>query len=87
MSRFRVPMTAVLIVFLLVDILVGYRIWDTGWPKHVSFASTREGFGQVQVVPIAFTSTDWLIVIVTIAVQALLVRMVWKAWRSGHSQQ
>ena len=34
MSRFKVPMTAVLIMFLLVDIVVGYRIWDAGWPSR-----------------------------------------------------
>ena len=76
-------MTAVLILFFLVDIVVGYRIWDAGWPRNVSFTSTGEGVGRVQVDPIAFTGTDWLILIVAVAVQALLAGMVWRAWRSG----
>ena len=85
MSRFKLPMTASAIVFLLADIVVGYRIWEGGWPRHISFVSTKEGVGQMQVVPIAFTGTDWLILILAVAVQASLICMVWNAWRAGSS--
>lgn len=63
----------------------GYRIWEGGWPRHISFVGTKEGVGQMQVVPIAFTGTDWLILILAVAVQASLICMVWNAWRAGSS--
>jgi len=83
MRRFRIPLTVVLGLLLLVDLIVGYRLWESGWPKSIVLTSPREGVEQVQVVRVPFTGTDWLVLILLIGTHALMVYLVWKAWRSA----
>jgi hypothetical protein len=70
-----------LIVLILVDTGVGYRLWNSGWPKRVIITSVEPGIEQVQVVSVPLTGTDWLILILVIGTHAALLFLVWKAWR------
>lgn len=77
---------AVLVVLILTDALVGYRLWESGWPKHVILSSGPSGVEHVRVTQIPFTGTDWIILAVVIAIHAFLGYLVWKAWRSSPIQ-
>jgi hypothetical protein len=83
MRRFRIPLTVLLGILLLVDLIVGYRLWESGWPANIVLTSPREDVEQVQVLRVPFTGTDWLILILLISTHALIVYLVWKAWRSA----
>jgi hypothetical protein len=82
MRRLKAPLTALLILFVLIDVLVGFRLFSSGWPKHVSLSDLKPGGAAIQVAPIPFTGADWLILIGAIVVHAVLFYLVWKAWRS-----
>lgn len=84
MRRFKIALTSILGVFVLFDAIVGYRLWESGWPKDISLTSGPNGVGSVQVTPISFTSLDWLILGAVIVVQLMLFCLVWKAWREPH---
>jgi hypothetical protein len=83
MRRLKVPLTALLIVFVLVDVVVGYRLWDSGWPKRVGLTADQKGIEHVQVVTIPFTGPDWLILALVVGIHAVLFYLVWKAWHSS----
>jgi len=82
MRRLRIPLTVLLGLLLLVDLIVGYRLWESGWPANILLTNPREGVEQVQVLRVPFTGTDWLILILLIGTHALMIYVVWKAWRS-----
>jgi len=83
MARFRLPLTLVFAVFLLLDLLVALRLWISGWPTEIALSSPRPGVEQVSVLSIPFTGMDYLGVAVAGVVQATLAFLVWKAWRSN----
>ena len=83
MRRLRVPLTAMLGLGVAVDAIVGYRLWDSGWPKNIGLSSHQDGGLQVQVTAVPFTGTDWLILILLVGLHALLGYLVWRAWRSN----
>ena len=87
MRRLRVPFTALLLLFLLVDGLVLSRLWISGWPKRISLTGERD-VARIQVIPISFTSTDWLILALLIGAHIVLLFLVWKTWHriSAHGQ-
>lgn len=82
MRRFRMPLTVVLGFLIAIDLITGYRLWESGWPKSITLTSPERGVEQVQVVGVPFTGTDWVILILLIVAHAVMVYMVWKAWRS-----
>jgi hypothetical protein len=84
MRRLKMPLTALLIVFVLVDLVIGYRLWDSGWPKRIGLTADQKGIEQVHVMPIPFTGSDWLILVLVIGVHAVLFYLIWKAWHSSH---
>jgi hypothetical protein len=83
MHRFRIPLTALLVVLVLVEALIGYRLWESGWPSNVSVSAGRDGSGVVQVDQVHLTAVDWFVVALLIACNALLAYMAWKAWRAN----
>jgi Flp pilus assembly protein CpaB len=86
MRRFRILLTAILGVFIAIDGIVGYRLWESGWPRSIALTSQQKGVEQVQVTAVPFTGTDWLILILLVAFHALLCYLVWRAWRSSPVQ-
>ena len=48
MYRLKTLLTALLVVFVLVDIVGGYHLWDSGWPKRVSVTSDQTGVALAQ---------------------------------------
>jgi hypothetical protein len=82
MYRLKVPLTALFVVLVLVDIVGGFHLWESGWPKRVTFTSDQPGLEQVHVAHIPFTGVDWLILVLVISIHAVLFYLVWKAWRS-----
>ena len=64
MTRFKLPLTLALALFLVVDLLVALRLWRSGWPKEIALSSPQPGVEQVSVMAIQFTGTDWLILAV-----------------------
>lgn len=83
MRRFKILLTALLVVFVLVDVIVGYRLWQSGWPKRVGLMGSANIVEHIQVTPVPFTGSDWLILGALILVHAFLCYAVWKAWREG----
>jgi hypothetical protein len=83
MRRLKMPLTVLLSVIVLMDVIVGYRLWDSGWPKHINLTSDQKGIEQVQVTPIPFTGADWLILVLVISVHAVLFFLAWKAWHAS----
>lgn len=83
MRRLKVPITALLLLFMLFDGVVGFRLWDSGWPKRISLTSDQKGIEQIHVAPIPFTGTDWFIFVLVIGVHVLLLYLVWKAWHAS----
>ena len=83
MARFKLPLTLALALFLVVDLVVGLRLWSSGLPREIALDSPRPGVEQVRVMAIPFTSTDWLILAVVGVVHASLAFLVWKAWRTS----
>ncbi len=83
MHRLKVPLTVLLIVVVLADVVVGYRLWESGWPKSISLTSSREGVERVEVIPILFTASDWLILGLVVGIHGVLFYTVWRAWHSS----
>jgi hypothetical protein len=83
MRRFRILLTVILGILVAIDAIVGYRLWESGWPKHIGLTSPQKGVEQVRVTAVPFTGPDWVILILLIGVHALLFCLVRKAWRSG----
>jgi hypothetical protein len=83
MYRLRIPLTVLLLFFALVDLIVGYRLFNSGWPKSIALTSTPGGSEQVQVLPIPVTNSDWIVLVLAVGIHALLLYLVWKAWRSS----
>lgn len=83
MSRLKLPLTALLSIFVLVDLVAGYRLWDSGWPKRIALVGDQQGIEHVQVVTVPFTGQDWLILASVIGVPIVLLHLVWRAWHSS----
>jgi hypothetical protein len=79
MERLRAPLTALLTVVILVDAVIGYRLWASGWPKRVYLTSDQPGMEQIHVVPLHFAGS-WLILVLLIGLHGVLLYLVWKAW-------
>ena len=82
MIRFRLPLTLALAALLMVDLIVGFRLWSSGWPKEIALSSPQAGVELVKVIDIPFTKTDWLILSAVITMHIALGLFAWKAWRS-----
>jgi hypothetical protein len=82
MYRLKVPLTTFVVIFVLVDMVGGFHMWESGWPKRITFTSDQPGIGQVHVARIPFTGFDWLILVLVISIHAVLFYLVWKGWRS-----
>ena len=82
MRRLKVPLTAILLVIVLVDLVVGYHLWDSGWPKRVTSNADEAGVVHFHAAPIPFTAVDWLILVLVVGVHAGLLALVWRAWRA-----
>jgi hypothetical protein len=82
MRRFRLSLTILLVVLLCFEVLIGYRLWDSGWPSNVSVSAARDGSGLVQVQRLRLSAMDWFVVALLVAGNALLAYMVWRAWRA-----
>ena len=63
----KVTLGALGIVLVLVDVVAGYRLWNSGWPKHVVIAADPDGGAHVRVMPIPFTGVDWCILVLVAA--------------------
>jgi hypothetical protein len=83
MRRLKAPLTALFVLFVLIDAVVGFRLFSSGWPKQVSLSDVKPGGAEVQVASIPFTGSDWLMLVGVIVVHAVLVYLVWKAWHSS----
>jgi hypothetical protein len=83
MHRLKIPLTALLLMFALVDSIVGYRLFNSGWPKSIALTSAPMGTEQVHVLPIPFTNLDWAVLVLVFGIHVLLLYMLWKAWRSS----
>ena len=83
MYRSRVRLTVLFIVVFLVDVVGGYRLWNSGWPKRISLTSDQTGIERVHVVPIPFIGFDWFILVLVIGAHGLLCYLLWKAWHSS----
>jgi hypothetical protein len=83
MRRLKGPLTALLVLVVLIDVVVGFRLLVSGWPKRVGLASVEKGVEQVQVTPIPFTGADWLVLLLVISVHAMVLYLTWKAWHSS----
>jgi hypothetical protein len=83
MRRLKLPVTILLFLLVLVDAVAGSHLWRSGWPKRVRLYDIKPGVAEIQVTPIPFTGSDWLILVAVIAIHAALVCLVWKAWRSS----
>ncbi len=83
MIRFlKLPLVLAVTVVLLADLVVALRLWGSGWPKEISLSSPQSGVGQVHVIAIPFTTNDWLVLSLAIAIHVALGVMAWKACRS-----
>jgi hypothetical protein len=80
LSRLKLPLTAILTIFVVIDAAVGYRIWALGWPKQVRWANDQNGIAYLAVDRVPFTGLDWLILAVIAGGQLLLFYLVWKCW-------
>jgi hypothetical protein len=60
--------------------MVGYRLWDSGWPKRVAIMGDTSGGAHIQVAPIPFTAVDGCVLVVVVTIHAALVYLVWRAW-------
>lgn len=87
MRRLKMLFTTLLSVFIAVDLVIGYRLWDSGWPKRTSLTADQKGIEHVQVMPIPFTGLDWLIFVLAIGVHAVLFYLLWKAWHPSPARQ
>lgn len=83
MRRLKVPLTMLLTLFVAADVIVVYKLWQSGWPKRIGLTAVQNGIEEVQVMRIPFTGSDWFILVLVIAVHAFLCFMVWRAWRSA----
>jgi hypothetical protein len=83
MTRFKLPLTLVLVFFLVVDLFVALRLWIPGWPRVIALNSLQPGVAQVSVMAIPFTVMDWLILAVVGLVHTGLAILAWKAWRTS----
>ena len=83
MRRLKVPLSVLFVLLVLVDAVVAFHVWKSGWPKRVSLSDVGPGVAQIQVAPIPFTGSDWLILAVVIAFHTVISYATWKAWRSG----
>jgi hypothetical protein len=83
MRRMKIPLTVFLALLVLADAVVGVHLWNSGWPKRVSLSEAGSGTAEIHVIPIHFTGTDWLFLVMAIAFHAALLFLVWKAWRSS----
>lgn len=50
MRRFRSLLTAILGLLIVIDAIMGYRLWESGWPKQIGLTSPEVGVEQVQVI-------------------------------------
>lgn len=82
MSPLKTSATAALGIFLTADGLIGFRLWKTGWPKHINLTAVRPGVEEVHVLPISPTISDVVILALAIGLHVLLCYLAWKAWRS-----
>jgi hypothetical protein len=83
MRRLKAPQTALFVLLVLMDAVVGLRLFSSGWPKHVSLSDAKPGGAEIQVTPIPFTGSDWLILLGVMAAHAILFCWLWKAWHSS----
>jgi hypothetical protein len=83
MRRWRVPLTVLLMLFVLFDCVVGAHLWRSGLLKHVSITDVKPGVARIEVTPIAFTWLDRLILLVVIAFHAVLFHVGWRAWHAS----
>jgi hypothetical protein len=79
----KVTLGALGIVLVLVDVVVGYRLWNYGWPKRVTLTSVKPDVERIDVLRIPFTGFDWLILVLVLGFHAVLFYLVWKAWHSS----
>jgi|JI9StandDraft_2_1071091.scaffolds.fasta_scaffold174267_2 hypothetical protein len=77
MHRFRALFMILLGLLLLFDGVTAFRVWWYGL-KHLSMTS-----GRLSVESVPFTTTDWVILLVLVAIHVAVIYAVWKAWRSA----
>lgn len=75
MRRFSVFLTLLLVLLLMFDGVIAFRIWSYGL-QTVSITN-----GRVTVESVPFTATDSLILLLLASLHGVLVFAVWKAWR------
>ena len=83
MRRLKAPLTALLALVVLIDAVVGFHLFSSGWPRRVSLSDVKPGSAEIQVASIPFTGSDWMILVGVIAIHAVLLYLVWKAWHSS----
>ncbi len=64
----------------LIDSVVGFKLWDSGWPRRVSISQLKEGVAQFKFTPIPFAFSDWLIMALIVGAQIVLFSWTVKAW-------
>jgi hypothetical protein len=74
----------VLLGLLIVnDLIVAGRLLHSGWPKTLVLTTSGQR-AQIQVVPIPFGVSDWVLLGLYGALHVALCYWVWKARRSAH---
>jgi protein-S-isoprenylcysteine O-methyltransferase Ste14 len=66
-----------LLILLLFDAVVGYRLLDRGWPANIKMSSDA-----IQVTPLRFTLQDWIVAAGIVLLHAFLIHFIWKSRRS-----
>ena len=80
MRRYKIPLTAILALILLFDVVTTFRAWWYGWPKYISMIG--EGDGQRMVVEsVPWTGQDLLVLSMWTVIHILLFYAVIRAWR------
>jgi hypothetical protein len=85
MHRLRMPLTMIFTLLIALDLVMGFRLFSSGWPKEIHWKSDQMGNAQSYVVPILFTGVDWVVVVAGAALHLLLIYLIKRSWHSPHN--
>jgi hypothetical protein len=80
MRSLKFAFSAILVLLLLTDAVVVYRIRIYGWPQNITLTGVG-GIEHVRVSPVKFTSIDCLWMLMIVVVHVLFIYLVWRSWR------
>jgi hypothetical protein len=82
MRRYRIPLAAVLALFLLFDVVTAFRVWWYGWPTYISMSGEAAN-QRIVVDSVPWTGTDLLVLSLWTVIHILLIYAVIKGWRAN----